>query len=404
MDMLAARMGRVQPSATVAISTLALQLKAEGRDVIGLAAGEPDFDTPAHVREAAKRAIDAGHTRYTAPDGMPELKQAIRRKFARENGLDYDIDRITVANGGKQVLFNALLATVEAGDQVVIPAPFWVSYPDIVRLAGGEPVILPTRAEDGFRPDPQALAAAITPRTKWLILNSPGNPSGAGLDAQALAGLADVLRSAPHVHILSDDIYEHLAYPPFRFATLAAVAPDLAGRILVVNGVSKAWAMTGWRIGYGAGPGWLIRAMGKLQSQSTSNPCTVSQWAALAALDGPQDFIAETRPVFQARRDRVVAVLNEMKGLSCPLPDGAFYVYPSIAGLVGMVSAGGQVIETDQDFADALLREQGVAVVPGAAFGLSPHIRLSYAAADDVLERALQRIGEFCAGLRPAGA
>ncbi len=400
MSFLSSAIGRIRPSPTVSITGRALALRAEGRDIIALSAGEPDFVTPAHIRAAAKAAIDAGHTHYTAVDGMPALKRAIAAKFARENGLDYPEAGISVGTGGKQVIFNALLATLDPGDEVVIPAPFWVSYPDMVRLAGATPVIVPTLASDGFRLMPGALEAAITPRTKWVILNSPSNPTGAALSRDDLAALAGVLERHPHMWVLSDDIYEHLAYDGFDFTTIAQVAPQLKARTLVVNGVSKAYAMTGWRLGYGAGPEALIRAMAVIQSQSTSNPSTISQWAALAALEGPQDFLPEFRAAFARRRDMVVASLDAIPGINCPTPQGAFYVYPDISGLIGHTSAGGHRIETDEDFANALLEEQGVAVVFGAAFGVSPHFRVSYAASEAVLQDACARIAAFCDGLR----
>jgi len=400
MPFLSAALGRIRPSPTVAITSRALELRAAGRDIIALSAGEPDFDTPDHIRTAAKAAIDAGHTRYTAVDGMAGLKRAIAGKFARENGLDYAPHEISVGTGGKQVIFNALLATLDPGDEVVIPAPYWVSYPDMVRLAGATPVIVPTAVADGFRLLPRALEAAITPRTKWLILNSPSNPSGAALDAADLAALAEVLERHPRVRVLSDDIYEHLTHDGFAFATIAQVAPALKPRTLVVNGVSKAYAMTGWRLGYGAGPGELIRAMAVIQSQSTSNPSTISQWAALAALEGPQDFLPGFRAAFTRRRDLVAGLLNAIPGIRCPVPPGAFYVYPDISGLIGRTSAGGRHIATDEDFATALLEETGVAVVFGAAFGLSPHFRISYAAGDETLRAACARIAGFCEGLR----
>lgn len=400
MSFLSSAIGRIRPSPTVSITGRALALRAEGRDIIALSAGEPDFVTPAHIRAAAKAAIDAGHTHYTAVDGMPALKRAIAAKFARENGLDYPEAGISVGTGGKQVIFNALLATLDPGDEVVIPAPFWVSYPDMVRLAGATPVIVPTLASDGFRLMPGALEAAITPRTKWVILNSPSNPTGAALSRDDLAALAGVLERHPQMWVLSDDIYEHLAYDGFDFTTIAQVAPQLKARTLVVNGVSKAYAMTGWRLGYGAGPEALIRAMAVIQSQSTSNPSTISQWAALAALEGPQDFLPEFRAAFARRRDMVVASLDAIPGINCPTPQGAFYVYPDISGLIGHTSAGGHRIETDEDFANALLEEQGVAVVFGAAFGVSPHFRVSYAASEAVLQDACARIAAFCDGLR----
>ncbi len=398
MAFLSDRLNRIKPSPTIAMTTRAAELRAEGRDIIGLSAGEPDFDTPAHICVAAKAAIDAGHTRYTAVDGTPSLKRAICDKFARENGLDYTPSQITVGTGGKQILFNALMATVNDGDEVIIPAPYWVSYPDMVRLAGGTPVIVECGQDQGFRLTPKALEAAITPRTRWLILNSPSNPSGAGYDLAAMQALTDVLLRHPQVWCLADDIYEHLVFDGFKFVTPAQVEPRLKDRVLTMNGVSKAYAMTGWRIGYGAAPEPLIKAMAKLQSQSTSNPCSISQYAAEAALTGPQDYIAESRTVFQRRRDLVVAGLNACPGIDCPLPQGAFYVYPSIAGLIGRTSAAGAAITDDEAFANALLDETGVAVVFGAAFGLSPHFRISYATSDAQLAEAVSRIQRFCEG------
>ncbi|MBA4490071.1 pyridoxal phosphate-dependent aminotransferase [Paracoccus sp. S1E-3] len=402
MAFLSDAINRIKPSPTVAMTGRAAALKAEGRDILALSAGEPDFDTPEHIREAGKAAIDAGHTRYTTVDGIAELKRAICDKFARENGLDYTPDQISVASGGKQILFNALLATVNPGDEVIIPAPYWVSYPDIVALAGGTPVIVPCPAEDGFRLTPEALRAAITPKTKWLILNSPSNPSGAAYDAAQMKALTEVLLDFPQVWVLSDDIYEHLVFDGFTFVTPAQVEPRLKDRTLTMNGASKAYAMTGWRIGYAAGPQALIRAMAKLQSQSTSNPSSIGQYAALAALTGPQDYLETSRAAFQRRRDMVVAGLNDCPGITCPRPQGAFYVYPSIAGLIGTVSAGGTPITDDEAFANALLDETGVAIVFGAAFGLSPHFRVSYAASDDTLREAVARIRSFCEGCRPA--
>ena len=398
MAFISDRLARIKPSPTIAMTTRAAELRAEGRDIIGLSAGEPDFDTPEHVREAAKAAIDAGHTRYTAVDGTPSLKRAIADKFARENGLDYAPAQITVGTGGKQILFNALMATLDEGDEVIVPAPYWVSYPDMVLLAGGTPVVVECGIEVGFRLTPEALEAAITPRTKWLILNSPSNPSGAGYDRAQMQALCEVLLRHPQVWVLADDIYEHLVFDGFEFCTPAQVEPRLKERVLTMNGVSKSYAMTGWRIGYGAAPEPLIRAMAKLQSQSTSNPCSVSQYAAEAALTGPQDYIHDSRAVFQRRRDLVVAGLNDCPGLDCPVPQGAFYVYPSIAGLIGATTAAGTVITDDETFANALLDEEGVAVVFGAAFGLSPHFRISYATADDVLRDAVARIRRFCEG------
>ena len=400
MRFLSQTLARVKPSPTIAITGRARELAAAGRDIISLSAGEPDFDTPAHIREAGKAAIDAGHTRYTAVDGIPELKRAICDKFRRENGLDYAPAEVTVGTGGKQILYNALMATLNPGDEVIIPAPYWVSYPDMVLLAGGTPVVVQADMASGYRMTPEQLEAAITPRTKWLILNSPSNPTGAGYAEAHMRALTDVLLRHPHVWVLSDDIYEHLVFDDFRFVTPAQVAPALKSRTLTMNGVSKAYAMTGWRIGYGAGPQELIGAMAKLQSQSTSNPCSISQYAALAALQGPQDYIAESRAVFQRRRDLVVAGLNACPGIDCPVPEGAFYVYPSIKALIGKTSAGGTAISDDEAFATALLDETGVAVVFGAAFGLSPHFRISYATSDAVLADACARIRRFCEGMR----
>lgn len=400
MRFLSQTLARVKPSPTIAITGRARELAAEGRDIISLSAGEPDFDTPAHIREAAKTAIDQGHTRYTAVDGIPELKRAICDKFARENGLDYSPAEVSVGTGGKQILYNALMATLNPGDEVIIPAPYWVSYPDMVLLAGGTPVIVPADMDSGYRITPQQLEAAITPNTKWLILNSPSNPTGAGYGEEHMRALTQVLLRHPQVWVLADDIYEHLVFDGFRFVTPAQVEPALKSRTLTMNGVSKAYSMTGWRIGYGAGPRELIGAMAKLQSQSTSNPCSVSQYAALAALQGPQDYVAESRAVFQRRRDLVVAGLNACPGIECPVPEGAFYVYPSIKALIGKTSAGGTPITDDEAFATALLDETGVAVVFGAAFGLSPHFRISYATADAVLDDACARIKGFCEGLR----
>ncbi len=399
MSFLSQTLARVKPSPTIAISNLAAELKAEGRDVIGLGAGEPDFDTPAHIKAAAKAAIDAGHTKYTAVDGMAELKQAICDKFARENGLRYSPAQISVATGGKQILFNALMATLNPGDEVIIPAPYWVSYPDMVLLAGGVPVPVETGPDTGYRLSAQALEAAITPRTKWLIFNSPSNPTGAGYDRAALKTLTDVLMRHPHVWVMSDDMYEHLVFDGFEFCTPAQVEPALYDRTLTCNGVSKAYAMTGWRIGYAGGPEKLIAAMRKIQSQSTSNPCSISQHAALAALTGPQDFLAGNRALFQRRRDLVAGMLNQAEGITCPTPQGAFYVYPSIAGCIGKTSPAGTLIDSDETFARALLAEQGVAVVFGAAFGVSPAFRVSYATGEEALRDACARIQRFCAAL-----
>lgn len=399
MSFLSATLDRVKPSPTIAVSTLAAELKAAGRDVIGLGAGEPDFDTPENIKAAGKAAIDAGKTKYTAPDGMPELKQAICDKFKRENGLEYTPAQVSVGTGGKQILYNALMATLNPGDEVIIPAPYWVSYPDMVLLAGGEPVVVECPIETGFRMTAEQLEAAITPKTKWLIFNSPSNPTGAGYSRDELKALTDVLMRHPHVWVMTDDMYEHLAYDDFEFCTPAQVEPGLYDRTLTCNGVSKAYAMTGWRIGYAAGPVELVAAMRKIQSQSTSNPCSVSQWAAVEALNGTQDFIAENNKMFVRRRDLVVEMLNAAQGIECPVPDGAFYVYPSIKGCIGKTSAGGVKIDDDETFAKALLEEKGVAVVFGSAFGLSPNFRVSYATSDEALSEACTRIQDFCASL-----
>jgi len=401
MSILASRLSRIKPSATIAVTSKARALKAAGRDVIGLGAGEPDFDTPETIREAAKTAIDKGMTRYTDVDGTPELKKAISAKFRRENGLDYDAaTQVSVGVGGKQVLYNALMATLNPGDEVIIPAPYWVSYPDMVLLAEGTPVCIECPATDGFKLTPEKLEAAITPRTKWLILNSPSNPSGAGYTAAELKALGAVLLRHPQVWIMTDDMYEHLVYGDFTFATIAAEVPDLYARTLTVNGVSKSYSMTGWRIGYAGGPKDLIKAMGTIQSQSTSNPTSISQAAAVEALNGPQDFIKERAAVFQQRRDLVVSMLNQANGIHCPNPEGAFYVYPSCAGTIGKTTPDGKVIGTDEDFVTYLLEAEGVAVVQGAAFGLSPHFRISYATSTEVLEEACRRIQRACAALR----
>ncbi|MCR9127457.1 MAG: pyridoxal phosphate-dependent aminotransferase [Rhodobacteraceae bacterium] len=399
MSFLSATLSRVKPSPTIAVTTMAAELKAAGRDVIGLGAGEPDFDTPENIKAAAAAAIAAGRTKYTPVDGIPELKKAICAKFARDNGLSYEPAQVSVGTGGKQILYNALMATLNPGDEVVIPAPYWVSYPDMVLLAGGTPVIATATLEDDFKLTPQALEAAITPRTKWFIFNSPSNPTGAGYSRDELKALTDVLLRHPHVWVMTDDMYEHLAYDGFEFCTPAQVEPALYDRTLTCNGVSKAYAMTGWRIGYAAGPVALIAAMRKIQSQSTSNPCSISQWAAVEALNGPQDFLPANNEVFRRRRDLVVEMLNAIDGMTCPVPEGAFYVYPSIAGLIGKTSAAGTVIADDEAFAKALLEETGVAVVFGAAFGLSPNFRVSYATSDDNLREACARIQTFCAGL-----
>ncbi len=399
MDFLSATLSRVKPSPTIAVSTKAQELKAAGHDVIGLGAGEPDFDTPKNIQDAGIAAIRAGKTRYTAPDGIIELKQAICAKFKRDNGLDYVPSQVSVGTGGKQILYNALMATMNPGDEVVIPAPYWVSYPDMVLLAGGEPVIAPARLEDDFKLTPEALEKAITPKTKWFIFNSPSNPTGAGYSRAELKALTDVLMRHPHVWVMTDDMYELLGYDGFEFCTPAEVEPALYERTLTCNGVSKAYAMTGWRIGYAAGPEHLIAAMRKIQSQSTSNPCSISQWAAIEALNGTQDFVPAHNLVFKRRRDLVVSMLNEIEGVTCPTPEGAFYVYPSIAGLIGKTSNGGTLITDDEAFATALLEESGVAVVFGAAFGLSPNFRISYATSDEALKEACTRLQRFCSGL-----
>jgi aspartate aminotransferase len=396
MGFLADSLNRIQPSATIAVSTKARQLMAQGRDIISLSAGEPDFDTPQNIKEAAKRALDAGRTKYTDVDGIPELKTAIAAKFKRENGLDYNSSQVTVGTGGKQVLYNALLATLNPGDEVVIPTPCWVSYADIVLLGGGTPVFAATCMEDGYRLQPEALAAAITPRTKWLIFNAPSNPTGAAYSRDQLKALTDVLARHPQVWVLSDDIYEHLLYDGRTFYTPAQVEPALFGRTLTMNGLSKAYCMTGWRLGYAAGPEPLIKAMCKLQSQSTSNPCSITQWAAVEALNGPQDFIARNNARFVERRDLVVRLLNETRGLECPKPEGAFYVYPSCAGAIGRTTAKGVEIATDEDFVTALLDEEGVACVHGAAFAGSPAFRISYATSTELLQEACRRIQRFC--------
>lgn len=400
MSFLSATISRVKPSPTISMSGRVAELRASGRDIIALEAGQPDFDTPEHIKEAAKAAMDAGQTKYTVVDGTPELKLAVKAKFKRDNNLDYDPTQISVSNGGKQVLFNALMATLNPGDEVIIPAPYWVSYPDMVTIAGGTPVVVETGVETRYRLTPEQLEAAITPKTKWFLFNSPSNPTGAGYTWDELKALTDVLLRHPHVWVMSDDMYEHLTYDGFRFCSPAEVEPQLYDRTLTVNGVSKAYCMTGWRIGYAGGPVELISAMRKLQSQSTSCPSSISQAAATAALNGPHDFIATNNAAFKRRRDLVVSMLNAIEGIECPTPEGAFYVYPSIRGLIGKTSANGTKIASDEDFANALLEETGVAVVFGAAFGLSPNFRVSYAEADEVLQEACTRIARFCEGLR----
>ncbi|OKL45627.1 pyridoxal phosphate-dependent aminotransferase [Pseudovibrio exalbescens] len=399
MGFIADALSRVKPSATIAVTNKARELKAAGRDVIGLGAGEPDFDTPDNIKAAAIAAINEGKTKYTAVDGIPELKQAICTKFERDNELKYEPNQITVGTGGKQVLYNALMATINPGDEVLIPTPYWVSYPDMVLLAGGEPIVVHADKET-FKVTPEALEAAITPKTKWFIFNSPSNPSGAGYTRAELKALTDVLMRHPHVWVMSDDMYEHLVYDDFEFTTPAQVEPGLYERTLTVNGVSKAYSMTGWRIGYAGGPVELIKAMAKIQSQSTSNPSSISQWAAVEALNGPQHFIPKNNEVFKGRRDLVVTLLNQAEGLSCPVPEGAFYVFPSCAGVIGKTSPSGKVLETDLDFASELLETEGVAVVPGSAFGLGPNFRVSYATSTEALTEACKRIQRFCAALK----
>lgn len=399
IDHLSAALGRIAPSATLAMSGRVIDLKAQGIDVIGLSAGEPDFDTPDFVKEAAIQAIRDGMTKYTAVDGIAPLKQAIIAKFKRDNGIDYTPKQITVNSGGKHTLFNALVATIDAGDEVIIPAPYWVSYPDIVQFAGGTPVVIMATAAQNYKITPEQLDAAITPKTRWLILNSPSNPTGAAYDADELKALGEVLLRHPHVLLLSDDMYEHIWYAESPFATMLQVCPDLYDRTLTMNGASKAYAMTGWRIGYAGGPEWLIKAMADLQSQSTSNPCSISQYAVLAALNGPQDFLRERNSAFRERRDLVVAMLNDAPGLSCPTPEGAFYVYPDASGVMGKTTPKGRVIQTDADLIDYFLDDHRVAAVHGAAFGLSPGFRISYATSAEILKEACTRIQSACAAL-----
>lgn len=392
-------LGRIKPSPTLAVTAKARALKAAGRDVISLGAGEPDFDTPENIKAAAIKAIQDGKTKYTDVDGTPELKDAICAKFKRENNLDYKRSQVNVSPGGKAVIFNAFMATLNPGDEVVIPTPYWVSYPDMALLAGGTPVFAETRIEDGFKLKPEELERAITPKTKWVLLNSPSNPSGAAYTAAELKGLAAVLMRHPQVYILTDDMYEHLVYGGFTFSTIAEVEPGLYDRTLTMNGVSKAYSMTGWRIGYAAGPEAIIKGMGAIMSQSTSNPCSISQAASVEALNGTQDFIPKNQKLFQERRDLVVSMLNQAQGLVCPTPEGAFYVYPSCAGVMGMRAPTGAVIATDEDFARELLEAEGVSVVHGAAFGLSPCFRISYATSNALLEDACARIQRFCGSL-----
>ncbi|MGH6763860.1 MAG: pyridoxal phosphate-dependent aminotransferase [Phyllobacterium sp.] len=400
MAFLADILSRVKPSATIAVTQKARELKAKGRDVISLGAGEPDFDTPDNVKDAAIAAIKRGETKYTPVAGIPELRQAIVAKFKRENGLDYKPEQTIVGTGGKQILFNAFMATMNPGDEVIIPAPYWVSYPEMVAICGGTPVFVDTTLEDNFKLKPDVLEAAITPKTKWLVFNSPSNPSGAAYSETELKALTDVLVRHPHVWILTDDMYEHLVYGDFVFTTPAQVEPSLHDRTLTMNGVSKAYAMTGWRIGYAAGPLPLIKAMDMIQGQQTSGASSIAQWAAVEALNGPQDFIAKNKAIFEGRRDLVVSMLNQAKGITCPTPEGAFYVYPSCAGTIGKITPSGKVIETDEDFVSELLEAEGVAVVQGSAFGLGPNFRISYATSEALLEEACKRIQRFCASLR----
>ncbi len=401
MAFLADQLRRIKPSATIAVTDKARALKQAGRDVIGLGAGEPDFETPDNIKLAAIRAISEGKTsKYTAVDGMAELKAAVARKFKRENSLDYKSSQIIVGTGGKQVLYNALIATINPGDEVIIPAPYWVSYPEMVLLAGGEPVAVTTAMDTGFKMKPEALEKAITPKTKWIIFNSPSNPTGAAYTRAELKAVTDVLVRHPHVHVMADDMYEHLVYDDFEFFSPAQLEPRLYERTLTVNGVSKAYCMTGWRIGYAGGPEPLIKAMAMIQSQSTSNPTAVAQWAALEALDGPQDFIAKHNRIFKERRDLCVSMLNQAKGIQCPKPEGAFYVYPSCSGAMGKTAPTGKKLATDEDFVTELLETEGVAVVQGTPFGVGQAFRISYATATSALEEACTRIQRFCGNLQ----
>jgi aspartate aminotransferase len=400
MALTSAALDRITPSPTLAMTSRVLELKGAGVDVIGLGAGEPDFDTPDFIKDAAIEAIRAGQTKYTNVDGTAALKAAIAGKFKRDNALTYAPSEISVNVGGKHTLFNALVATVEAGHEVVIPAPYWVSYPDIVQFAGGTPVFVKAGADQAYKITPEQLDAAITPRTKWVLLNSPSNPTGAAYSADELMALGEVIRRHPHVWVMADDMYEHIVYGDFRFATIAEVCPDLFERTLTVNGCSKAYSMTGWRIGFAGGPAWLIKAMAKLQSQSTSNPCSIAQAAAVAALTGPQEFLAERNAAFERRRDLVVRMLNEVEGIHCPTPEGAFYVYPDVSGLIGRTTPQGKRIDNDAALIDYFLDEARVAAVHGAAFGVEPAFRVSYATSEALLTTACTRIAEACAALR----
>jgi len=399
MALVADRMNRIKPSPTVAVTTKAKELKAQGLDVIGLGAGEPDFDTPEHIKQAATQAMADGKTKYAPPAGIPELRQAIVDKFKRDNNLTYDIDAVSVSCGGKQSIYNAMMASLNPGDEVIIPAPYWVSYPDITLISEGEPVIVDCPGPS-FKMTAEQLETAITPKTKWLILNSPGNPTGAAYNRDELKALAEVLLRHPQVHIMTDDIYEMITYDNFVFTTIAQIEPELFDRTLTLNGLSKAYSMTGWRVGYAAGPIELIKAMNKIQSQSTTSTSTISQWASVAALNGPHDFIKEFNAAFKIRRDLVVGMLNKADGISCPVPEGAFYVYPSCAGAIGKKTPDGKTIETDTDFVTYLLEAEGVACVQGTAFGLAPHFRISYATSDEALTEACTRIQRACAALK----
>ena len=399
MNILASRLNRIQPSPTIAMSIKARELKAEGKDIIELAAGEPDFPTPSHIIEAAEEAMSRGETKYTDPDGTPALKQAVCDKFKRDNNLGYVTSQVTIGTGGKQVLYNALMATLNEGDEVIIPAPYWVSYPDMVLLAEGTPKIVECPLDKNFILQPEDLERAITPKTKWIILNSPSNPTGSGYTWDDMKKITDVLIRHPNIWVMTDDMYEHLVYDAFKFCTPAEVEPELYSRTLTVNGMSKAFCMTGWRIGYAAGPENLITAIRKIQSQSTSNPSSISQAASVAALNGPMDFLAKNNEVFKQRRDLVCSMLNQASGITCPTPDGAFYVYPSCAGLIGKTTPDGKVLKSDEDVVTYFLETEGIAAVHGAAFGLSPHFRISYATSTEALEDACQRIQRACTAL-----
>ena len=399
MNILASRLNRIQPSPTIAMSIKARELKAEGKDIIELAAGEPDFPTPSHIIEAAEEAMSRGETKYTDPDGTPALKQAVCDKFKRDNNLEYVTSQVTIGTGGKQVLYNALMATLNEGDEVIIPAPYWVSYPDMVLLAEGTPKIVECPLDKNFILQPEDLERAITPKTKWIILNSPSNPTGSGYTWDDMKKITDVLIRHPKIWVMTDDMYEHLVYDNFKFCTPAEVEPELYSRTLTVNGMSKAFCMTGWRIGYAAGPENLITAIRKIQSQSTSNPSSISQAASVAALNGPMDFLAKNNEVFKQRRDLVCSMLNQASGITCPTPDGAFYVYPSCAGLIGKKTPDGKVLKSDEDVVTYFLETEGIAAVHGTAFGLSPHFRISYATSTEALEDACQRIQRACTAL-----